>query len=51
MVPTADDAQMLKNTSPTELLRFSPSLNIDFPKEAKAPTVYWAGKHCNPDLK
>jgi hypothetical protein len=50
-VPTMDDAQMLKNTSPTELLRFSPSLNIDFPKEAKAATVYWAGKHCNPDLK
>jgi hypothetical protein len=41
---TIADAEMLAKTSPTELLRFSPSLNIDFPKDAEAPTVYWAGK-------
>jgi hypothetical protein len=43
-VSTMDDAEMLKNASPIELIRFSPSLNIDFPKNADAPTVYWAGK-------
>jgi hypothetical protein len=39
-----DDAEMLKNVSPGELLRFSPSLNVDFPKNAEAPTMYWWGK-------
>jgi hypothetical protein len=43
-VSTMDDAEMLKNASPGELPRFSPSLNIDFPKDAEAPTVYWVGK-------
>jgi hypothetical protein len=43
-VATMDDAEMLKNASPGELPRFSPSLNIDFPKDAEAPTVYWVGK-------
>ena len=43
-VSTIDDAEMLKNASPGELLRFSPSLNIDFPKDAEAATIYWAGK-------
>jgi hypothetical protein len=43
-VSTMDQADMLKNSSPPELLRFSPSLNIDFPKDAETPTVYWAGK-------
>ena len=43
-VPTVDDAQMLKKASQAELLLFSPSLNIDFPKEAERSRIYWAGK-------
>jgi hypothetical protein len=43
-VPTVNDAQMLKKASQAELLRFAPSLNIDFPKDADAPSVYWGGK-------
>jgi hypothetical protein len=43
-VPTVEDAQMLRKASQTELLLFSPSLNIDFPRDAEAPTIYWAGK-------
>jgi hypothetical protein len=46
-VPTMDDAQMLRKASQAELLLFSPSLNIDFPKDADAPTIYWAGKHAS----
>ena len=42
-VTTMDDVEMLKNASPFDLLQFSPSLNIDFPKDGKAPTIYWAG--------
>jgi hypothetical protein len=42
-----DDAQMLRKASQAELLLFSPSLNIDFPKDADAPTIYWAGKHAS----
>jgi hypothetical protein len=37
------DVEMLENASPFDLLQFSPSLNIDFPNDAKAPTIYWAG--------
>jgi hypothetical protein len=43
-VPTVDDAQMLRKATQAELLLFSPSLNIDFPKDADAPKIYWAGK-------
>ena len=43
-VPTVDDAQMLQKASQAELLLFSPSLNIDFPRDADAPTIYWTGK-------
>ncbi|MGH8200911.1 MAG: hypothetical protein ACREVO_11200 [Steroidobacteraceae bacterium] len=43
-VPTLDEAQRLKQASQAELLLFSPSLNIDFPKEAETSTIYWAGK-------
>jgi hypothetical protein len=43
-VPTVDDAQMLRKASQAELLLFSPSLNLDFPKDADAPKIYWAGK-------
>ena len=43
-VPTVEDAQMLRKASQTELLLFSPSLNIDFPRDADAPIIYWAGK-------
>lgn len=35
---------MLKKASQAELLLFSPSLIIDFPRDADAPTIYWAGK-------
>jgi hypothetical protein len=35
---------MLRKASPGELLRFSPALNIDFPKDAEHPTIYWEGK-------
>jgi len=42
-VTTMDDVEMLKKTSSIELSLFSPSLNVDFPKTAKAPTIYWAG--------
>jgi hypothetical protein len=43
-LPTASDAQMLRKASQAEPLLFSPSLNIDFPKNADALTIYWAGK-------
>jgi hypothetical protein len=43
-VPTVDDAQMLRKATQAELLLFSPSLNIDFPRDADAPKIYWAGK-------
>jgi hypothetical protein len=43
-VPTVEDAQMVNKASQAELLLFSPSLNIDFPKDADASTIYWAGK-------
>lgn len=43
-ISTMGDAEMLKNAPPHELLRFSPSLNIDFPKDAEVSTIYWAGK-------
>jgi hypothetical protein len=43
-VSTMDEVEMLKNVSPGELLQFSPSLNVDFPKDAEAPTMYWWGK-------
>lgn len=43
-VPTVEDAQMLRKATQAELLLFSPSLNIDFPKDADAPKLYWAGK-------
>jgi len=39
-----DEAEILKNAVPHDLLRFSPSLNIDFPKDAEVSTIYWAGK-------
>ena len=48
-VTTMADVEMLKNASPFDLLLFSPSLNIDFPNDSKAPTIYWAGiafEHC-----
>ena len=42
-IPVEMDAEIetLKKTSPFELLQFSPRLRSDFPKGAKAPTVYW----------
>ena len=43
-VSTVDEAQTLRKASQAELLLFSPSLNIDFPKDADSPTIYWAGK-------
>jgi hypothetical protein len=43
-VSNLDDAEMLKNAEPHDLLRFSPSLNIDFPKDAEVATMYWSGK-------
>ena len=43
-VPTVEDAEMLREASQAELLRFSPSLNIDFPGDAVTSTVYWVGK-------
>jgi hypothetical protein len=43
-VPTVEDAQMLRKASQADLLLFSPSLNIDFPRDADASTIYWAGK-------
>jgi hypothetical protein len=43
-ISNLDNAEMPENTEPHDLLRFSPSLNIDFPKNAEAPTLYWAGK-------
>ena len=43
-VPTVEDAQMLRKASQADLLLFSPSLNVDFPRDADASTIYWAGK-------
>lgn len=42
--PSVEDAQTLKQASQAELLLFSPSLNIDFPRDADAPKIYWSGK-------
>src|SRR5579863_8256086 len=41
---TAEEGAKLAQLAPFELLGASPCLRIDFPKEAKTPTVYWAGK-------
>jgi hypothetical protein len=49
-ISTMDDAEMLKNAEPHDLLRFSPALNIDFPRDADEPTMYWAGKVLSPPL-
>jgi hypothetical protein len=40
-VQTNADIENLKNTSRLELLNFAPRLNIDFPRGAKKPKVYW----------
>jgi hypothetical protein len=40
-VETAAEIETLKTTSPFSLLQFSPRLQRDFPKGAKAPTVRW----------
>ncbi|MFZ0434263.1 MAG: hypothetical protein WAL86_16365 [Candidatus Acidiferrales bacterium] len=49
-ISNLDDAEMLKNTEPHDLLRFSPAINIDFPRDAEESTIYWAGKVRTPPL-
>ncbi len=45
-IPVADQRQLdlLKCARQTELLQFSPSLNIDFPEDADSQVVYWTRK-------
>ena len=43
-VETDEEVEMLKKSSPLELLQYSPRLQKDFPKEAKQPTLRWIGK-------
>lgn len=43
-VETNEEIETLKKSSPLELLQFFPRLQIDFPKEAKEPKVWWNGK-------
>lgn len=43
-VETNEEIETLKKCSPLELLQFFPRLQIDFPKEAKEPKVWWNGK-------
>ena len=43
-VSTAEEAALLAGLVPADLQRVSPSLCIDFPKDAKTPIVYWSGK-------
>ena len=43
-VETDEDIQTLKKSSQFELLQFFPRLQIDFPKEAKNPKIWWNGK-------
>ena len=38
------EVEMLKKTGPLELLQALPALRSDFPKGAKTPKIYWAGK-------
>src|SRR5262249_36858604 len=41
-VETPAEIEALKQTPPHALLAFSPRLQRDFPKAAKAPTAHWA---------
>ncbi|MBN2326835.1 MAG: hypothetical protein JXR73_06750 [Candidatus Omnitrophica bacterium] len=43
-VETGEEVQALKNSSQFGLLQFFPRLQIDFPKEAKKPKIWWNGK-------
>jgi len=45
-IPIGDINQLeiLRKATPEELLQFSPSLNVDFPKEAESHIVYWTGR-------
>ena len=43
-VSNMTEVEMLKRTGTSELLRASPALRSDFPKDAKAPKNYWVGK-------
>jgi len=43
-VSTVDDGEELSRLEPWGLLKVSPRLCIDFPKEAESPTVYWIHK-------
>ena len=43
-VSTIGDGEELARLAPFALLKLSPRLSIDFPKEAKSPTVYWVRK-------
>ena len=43
-VETAEQIELLKNSSQIELLQYLPQLRRNFPKDATVPTVYWVGK-------
>ncbi|UYO54599.1 hypothetical protein [Rhodopseudomonas palustris] len=43
-VETAEEIEILKSTSPGQLLLFYPRLQIDRPSDAKSPSVSWIGK-------
>ena len=43
-VSSKEDIEKLKKASVTELTRFTPRLQKDFPKDADKPKVYWIGK-------
>lgn len=43
-VETKDEIETLKNASVFDLMKFSPRLQRDFPKDAETPTTQWVGK-------
>ncbi len=40
-VESPDEIEMLRNSTELTLLRFSPRLHSDFPRDAEEPKVYW----------
>jgi hypothetical protein len=43
-VGSAEDAALFSRSTPIDLLDVMPCLRVDYPRDAEAPSVYWAGK-------
>jgi len=47
-VGTAEEGRTLATIDPSILQRASPTLCVDFPKDAETPKIYWQGKDAHP---